>query len=69
LVLDPGRAEHLGFKFRTPQGRETTRWVKAEAEILRMIHRYIDPHVEYKERIAAMSEAEKAEHFKEMMGS
>jgi len=68
LKLDPGREDHLGFVFRTPQGRETTRWTKVEPDLLRMIKRQTDPHVEHKEFVANMSEAEKAEYFKETGG-
>lgn len=63
------KGDKLCFITRTPQGEKKRYTTTLPPRMAAAVAKQVDAHLKQEERIAAMTPAEKAEHYAEMMGS
>lgn len=69
LVFSTARSDMVGLRTRTPEGKETTHWTHMPPAMARKVMKVVETHVAYKDKIAAMTPAQQAEYFQEVMGT
>jgi hypothetical protein len=69
LVYKPNRLNKIGFRFRTPQGKQTTHWVDIPPNVFNKFNKLATQHIQMLEARSKLTHEQIMKLFEEQCGS